>query len=177
MCFMRALQRRGRNLAQAEVTRLALFNQFRHRAYRLFNRNLRVDAVQVVKVDGLHAESFETALDRLAGVFRSAINASDGGVVGIAHDAELGGQKHLITLPLDRATDQLFIGIWPVYIRRIQKIDAELQRAVNSCDGFSIVTIAVKFAHAHAAESDGRNLRAVSANAPPLHNMSPPLDD
>src|SRR5215510_14624448 len=176
MCFMRALQRRGRNLAQAEVTRLALFDQFRHRAERLFNRNLRVDAVQVVKVDVLDAESFETALDRLAGVIGPAVNASDGGVVGIAHNAELGGQKHLIALPLDRATDQLFIGVWPVYIRCVQKIDAELQRAVNSRDGFSIVTIAVKFAHAHAAEADGRNLRAANAKAPPLH-MSPPLDN
>src|SRR5262245_8741330 len=173
---MRAFQRRGRNLAQTEVTRLAFFDKFRHRADRILNRNLRVDAVQVVKVDSLDAESFETALDSLAGVFGPAVNASDSGVVGVAHDAELGGQKHLITLPLDCATDQLFIGVWPVYIRCVQKIDAEFQRAVNSFDGFSIITIAVKFAHAHAAESDGRNLRAVSAKASPLH-MSPPLDN
>src|SRR5262249_42388125 len=46
----------------------------------------------------------------------------------------------------------------------------------NSCDGFYIVTIAIKFAHAHAAEADGRNLRAVNAQAPPLH-MSSPFDN
>src|SRR5262245_27212053 len=146
---MRAFQRRWRNLAQAEVTRLALFDQFRHRADSLLNRNLRVDAVQVVKVDGLHAESFETPLDRLAGVFGPAVNASDRGVVGVAHDAELGGQKHLITLPLDRATDQLFISVWPVYIRCVQEIDDEFQRTVDSFDGLWVTKIAVKFAHDH----------------------------
>src|SRR5262245_36869606 len=173
---MRTFQRRGRNLAQAEVTRLALLDQIRHRADRLFNRNLRVAAVQVVKVDGLYAEPFETALDRLADVFGTAVNASNRGIVGIAHDAELGGQKHLIALPLDRATDQLFIGVGPVHVRRVQKIDAKLQRAVNGGDRFSIVTARVKLAHAHAAEADGRNLRAVSAKSSLLH-MNPPLNN
>src|SRR5262249_9752337 len=156
-------QRRGRNLAQAEVARLSLLDQFSHRPDRLFNRDLRVDSVQVVKVDGLHPESFETALDRLARVFGPAVNASNGGGVGDTRDAELGGQKHLIALPLDRATDQLFIGVWPVHVRRVKKIDAELHRAVNGGYGFSIVTTSVKLAHAHAAEADGRDLRAVSA--------------
>ena len=54
--FEARAQRLRSRLGQAEVAHLARFHQPRHRAHRVLDRHVRVDAVQVVEVDGVDAE-------------------------------------------------------------------------------------------------------------------------
>src|SRR6266568_6597967 len=65
-------------------------------------------------------------------------------------------------LPLDRPTDQLFVRVRPVDIRRVEKVDAQFQRPMNRRDGFLIVTPAIKFRHPHAPQPLGRDLKTTA---------------
>src|SRR5262249_26018491 len=56
---VRAANRLGRRLTEADVTDLALVDQLRQRADRLLDRHVGIDAVLVVEVDILRAEPRE----------------------------------------------------------------------------------------------------------------------
>src|SRR5690606_11612639 len=51
--------------------------------------------------------------------------------------------------------------------------DAQVERAVDHRDGLDLVGAAVKGAHAHAAQTDGRDLRTATAQLAHLHPRIP----
>ena len=61
--------------------------------------------------------------------------------------------------PTDSLADEFFIRERAVHVRRIQKIDAEFQRAVNRGQRLSVVACAIKFRHPHAAQTERRNCK------------------
>ena len=65
---VRAADRVGRGLAEADVAHLALLDELAHRADRLLDRNVGVDAVLVVEVDVIGAQPLQRAVDRAAHV-------------------------------------------------------------------------------------------------------------
>src|SRR5205807_1259815 len=77
------------------------------------------------------------------------------GVVGVAHDAELGGQHDLVALALDGAADELLVGVGPIHVGRVEERDAQFDSPVDGDEGFVAVAGAVELAHAHAAEALG----------------------
>src|SRR5262249_16203642 len=72
-------------LAKPEMPDLALLDEFRHRADRVLDRHIRVDAVLEIDVDVIHAEALEARLAGLHHIFRPAIDAVlPTGVLGLA---------------------------------------------------------------------------------------------
>ncbi len=130
-------------------------DKLRHCAHRFFDRSCGIDAMLVVKVDGINAQAAQAGLTGAADVVRFAADASRRGVCGVADDAELGGQHDLIAFAFDRPAHQLFIYVWPIYVGGVEKVDAKFERAMNGGDGFIVIAWAVKLRHAHAAEAFG----------------------
>src|ERR1700675_1237252 len=152
---------------------LALLNQFSESANRLFNRRIRIDAVLVVEVKVVDAETLQTCFAGLLHVVRLAVDAAGIGIAGIADNSELCGQHDLVPLALDRASDELFVLVRPVNISGVEKGDAEFERAMNGRDRFGVVASGVKLRHAHAAEAEGGNFEAGTSKSAGFHPSMP----
>src|ERR1051325_1164994 len=145
-------------LRQAEEPHFTCAHQLGHRANRLFNRRIRIDAMLVIEIDYLYVESLQTGFARRAHVIRSAADAAVFRPIWIAQDPELCRDNGLLAATAQRAADQLLVRVRSVNICRIKEIDAQLERAVNRCDRFLLAApLAVKVRHAHAAKSNRRN--------------------
>ena len=80
----------GAGLGEAEVAHLARAHELRHRADRLLDRHVGIDAVLVVEVDRARRRAASRlASQDCAHVLGPAVDAADAGVRRIAHDAEL----------------------------------------------------------------------------------------
>src|SRR5690606_37004419 len=77
--------------------------------------------------------------------------------------------------PLEGAREQLLVLARGIGVRGVEQIDPEFDRAVHRRHGFDIVRNAVVRGHSRAAESDGRDPRAVPAELTVLHPRAPVL--
>ena len=89
MHLVRAADGFRARFGQAERAHLALLDEPLHRAHRVLDRRVGVDAVLVVEVDDLDAEALQARLAGLHHVLRPAVDALL--AVGELHLAELGG--------------------------------------------------------------------------------------
>jgi hypothetical protein len=97
-------------------------------------------------------------------------------VVRLASDAELGRDDHLIAPALDGFAHQLLIGERPIDVGGIEKIDAELDCAVDGRNRLTVVAGAIKLRHAHATEADDGDLEPCTSQfARSLHFVNPSL--
>ena len=166
---MGAADRLRRGLAQAEVPNLAGLDQLRHRADRLLDLDVRVDAVLVVEVDLVDAEALQGAVDRLPDVLRGAVEPAErrhvagDGVVQVA--LELARDHVLIALALDRLADQLLVGQRAVDLRGVEEVDAKLEGALDGRLRLLQVGLAVEGGHTHAAKSDLRDLEVTKISS------------
>src|SRR3954471_8247966 len=87
------------SLGEPEVADLALLHELGHRADRLLDRRLGVDAVLVVEVDRVDAEALERRLARLAHVVGIAADAQELAVLP-ADVAELRRDERALAAPL-----------------------------------------------------------------------------
>ncbi|MNQ78676.1 hypothetical protein D3C85_935970 [compost metagenome] len=173
MNLVRPFQGRRRGLAQSQITYLAGADQFGHGADGFFDGHLRVDSVLVIQVEGVHAQALQAAVDGLANVFRSPVDATGGGVGRVADDPELAGQEHPVALAGNGLADQFFIGVRAVHVGGIEQVDAQFQRAVQGGRGFAGIRAGgVEVGHAHAAQADGRHLRTVFSQLTCVHEIS-----
>src|SRR5207248_194229 len=76
MHLMGASDGRRRRLREPEEAHLAGVDQARHRADGVLDRDFRVDAMLVVEVDHVHAETLEALVARARHVLRSAVARS-----------------------------------------------------------------------------------------------------
>ena len=155
MDFHGAAQSLRRSFGEADVADFSLPHQLRHCADSFLDRSRGIDAMLVVKVDGIDAQAAQAGIAGAADVVRFAADAAHRGVCGIADDPELGGQHDLIAFAFDRPAHQLFIDVWPVDVGGVEEVDAKFERAMNGGDGFIVIAWAVKLRHAHAAEAFG----------------------
>ena len=65
MHLVRAANGLGRRLGQAEMAHLALAHEVRHRADRLFDRHLRIDAMLIIQIDDIDPEPLQRRVARL----------------------------------------------------------------------------------------------------------------
>ncbi len=84
----------------------------------------------VVQVDDLDTEPFQGALTGGEHIVRAPIDAA-GRRARLAHDTELGGEHDRIAPALQCLADGALVGVRAVCIGRIQKSNAERERAVN----------------------------------------------
>ena len=140
----------------------AVGNQIGHGTDRILDRRGAVDAVLVIEIDVIDAETAERRLAGLAHVVGLAADAEEGAVIA-AHIAELRGQDHLIAAAADGASDQLFVPEGAVHIGRVEEVAAEVESAVDGGDRRRVVVGAVKLGHPHATEADGGDREAGTA--------------
>jgi hypothetical protein len=85
------------------------------------------------------------------------------------HVAELGGEHHLFTLAPNRSAHQLLISSDAVDVGGIEKVDAQLEGAIDGRDRRGVVGGAVDRTHAHAAEPDGGDIDFGASEFPCFH--------
>ena len=152
MDLVGAADRPRRGLAEPEEPHFALVHEPGHRADGLLDRDLRVHAVLIVEVDGLHAEPAQARVARARHVLGAAVHART--AVGVPHLTELGGEHRLPSPALDRPADEVFVVAPAVQIGGVEEVDAEVERPVNDPDRHRVVTLAVDAGHGHTAETD-----------------------
>ena len=69
----------------------------------------------------------------------------------------------------DGAPHENLVGVRAVDVGGVQEVDAELERAVDGGDRLVVVAGAVELGHAHAAEAEGGDGRALEAQSACLH--------
>ena len=105
-------------------------------------------------------EPLERAFHRLADVCRAAVEAGALPAV-VEAEAELGGEGHLVAAAGERAAEQLFVLEGAVDLGGVEKGAAEFDGAMQRGDRFALIRRTVGLAHAHAAEADRRDLKAL----------------
>src|ERR1700722_15302465 len=141
------------------MTHLAGLHQIRHGAHRFLDGDLRIDAMLVVKINMVDAETFETGIAGCTHIRRCSTDA-EGRAVGSAHDAELGGQHDLVAPRFQHLSEQAFVGTDPVHVGGVEEVDADIERSIEHVEVRGFVRWAIKVRHAHAAEADGGDLEA-----------------
>ncbi len=153
-------------LRQAEVQRLALADEIADRAGDVLDRHGGIDAVLVEKVDAVGARRRSdpsTAaridfgrLSRSAPIWRpfSILNPNLVAMVTRVAPAD------------QRPADQRLVGERPIDLGGVEKRAAELDGAMQRRDRLLVVRRTVGLAHAHAAQSDRRDLEALLAEFP-----------
>src|SRR6185312_14214309 len=91
------------------------------------------------------------------------------GRVALAHDAELGGQDHLVAFALEEAADQLLVVAMAIGVGGVEEIDAGGERGFQGRQRFRIVPWPIELGHAHAAETERGYRKAAAAERAVLH--------
>src|SRR5690606_6384760 len=133
----RSAKRGGASLREFVVAHLAARDEFRHRAYRLFDRSIRIDSVLIVKVDVVDTETTQAGVASRTDVLRAAADSTFHGIAA-AHDAELGRDDRLVSPIAECPPEEFFVGMWAVHVGGIEKIDAEFEGAMNRCNRFTV---------------------------------------
>ena len=159
---MRPRERCCAGLGQAEVANLAGLHQPGHRADRVLDRHIRVDAVLVEEVDVVRAEALERGLADAPDVFRAAVQTRDPSG-GIDAKAELGRDDDTLAVGAEGAPQQPLVGVGPVDLGGVEEGDAEFERPANGGNRLGLVADAIGPAHAHAAEAQFRDGQPLGA--------------
>src|SRR5207302_729534 len=78
----------------------------------------------------------------------------------------------LLAAAAERLAPQFLILKRAVNVLCIEKINAEIQRAMDVGDGLLIVTRAVELGHAHAAQAHSRNRETAASQLTSFHGRS-----
>src|SRR3984885_13810816 len=151
MNFRGAAESVGASFGKTGGAGLAFVFYLGPRPDSFFDGSFGVDAVLVVEIDRVDAETAETAFAGLADVVGLAADAASGGILGIADDTEFRGEDDFVALAVDGVSDELFVGVRSVGVGSVEEIDAEFESAVNRGNGFGVVASGIKLGHAHAA--------------------------
>ena len=141
---------------------LALGDQVGDRPGGLLDRRVRVDAVLVVQVDVVGAETLQGALDGGLHVRGAAVDHT-GAAAGVGDEAELGGDLHLVAAAVECLADDLLAEEGTVDLGGVDVGDTEFQGPVDGADRLVVVETAlarVGAGHGHGAEADAGDLEA-----------------
>jgi hypothetical protein len=124
----------------------------------------------VVQVNVLQAEPAQRRVAGCEHVVGPPVDPARLGIVGVADDPELGGENHLVTAIGDRAADQQLIGVRAIDVRRVEEIDAEVERVVDGGDRLALIGRAVELRHAHGAQPFGRDRQSLCSQRAMFHD-------
>ncbi len=158
-----------RDLREAQVTNLALRHQLRHGPDRVLDGNLEVDSVQIIKVDDVDLKSPQARLAGLLNVARAGVEAASGGAGRVLGKSEFGGQHESVALAREEARQQLLVLAVPVLVGGVVEVDAGREGRFQGREGLGIVGGAVVVGHAHASQTELRDLEPLLAKSTKLH--------
>src|ERR1700730_3294093 len=158
MHSMGAADRLQPRFRETEIPDLALPHEFSHGADSLFYWRIDVDAVLIVEVNNLNAETPETCFAAGAYIVRRTFHAY---VVPVrpSQNAELSCEHDPITAVPDRAAHQFLVPPHSIDVSRVEQFDAELDGTMDRVDTLQLAARPIEFAHAHAAKAKGRDLK------------------
>jgi hypothetical protein len=165
---MGAADRRRSGFRQAEMAHLALPDQFGHRCDGVFDRRLRIDTVLVIEIDSVDPKPHQARLAGVADIIRSTRHAEPL-TVRAADIAELRGDHHGRSPPLDGAAHQLLVASNAIHVGGVEEGDAEIDRTMDGGDRFGLIADAVELRHSHAAEAHRRDAKSLSAESAVFH--------
>lgn len=164
----------GARLRDTDVTHLARPHHLAHRADALLDGDVRVDAVQVVQIDDIHAEVPQGAVHRPVRV-RGAAVVTMGRAVVVELGGELGGDRDLVTPRAQGASDQFLVLERAVCLGRVDMRDPDVDGPVERGDGLLLVPGAVPDAHAHRAQALGGDGEALRTEFHGFHDEETPF--
>ena len=138
-----------RGFGQAKVTHLAGLYQLRHGAHRFLDGDFRIDAVLVVQIDVIDAETLETGIAGLTHVLGCSIDA-EGRAVGTARNAEFGGEHDFVAARFQYLPEQALVGTDAVHVGSVEKVDADIERGVEHAEIGGFIGRAIEVGHTHA---------------------------
>src|SRR6266516_4996955 len=154
---------------KAEVLDLPFSNQVLHRSGHIFDGHVRVNAVLIEQIDGIDLQSLERALGNLLDVLWPTILAQLL-PIGTKFEPEFGGDHHLPTEGSKRFAHQFFVCERAVRFSGVEEGDAPFDGFTYKSNHLLLVCRrAVGKAHAHAAESEGRDFQVVLSKCALLH--------
>src|SRR5262245_46584377 len=103
--------------------------------------------MQVIEINDLHAESFETRLARLPHVFGTCVEPAVG--LRMRDEAELGRKHDAVASSAHGAPDEPFVGVRAVNVRRIEECYAQIEGAKQGGETFLLIWRPIPVAHSH----------------------------
>src|ERR687891_247438 len=89
--------------------------------------------------------------------------------VGRPRAARLRVNNDPLAPPFQRLGDQLMIVAVAIACRGVDKINSQIERAVQGCDGFVVVGGSIGARHTHATQTQRRNIKIRRAELPIFH--------
>src|SRR6516164_381935 len=148
--------------AYTERAHLALLQEPRHGADRVFDRYRRIDAVLVIKIDHVDAEALEARLAGGKNKFRTTIGKFAAAATEIA---EFGRQHDLVAPALDGFAHQRLVVPGAVSVGGVEESDATIERVANKRHAIVVAARAVYRGERHATKTDRRHRDAGGAEA------------
>ena len=126
----------------------------------LLDGHLEVHAVLVEEVDVVNAELAQPLVAGLLDVLGPPVDTPGVGALGIAHDAELGGQHDGVALSLDGLAHEALVVPGAVQGGGVEEGESLVEGSLDRGDRLFLVPVAVELGHSHATEADGGHLEA-----------------
>jgi len=144
-------------------------------ADRILNRHCRIPPRRLVEIDVVGAQPPQGVGEKVLHRARATVVAEKLEIGG-AQRAELDREKDALALAaLERLADQHLIVARAVEVAGVEHAHAGLERGLDGCDGFGVVGGPVAAGHAHAAQTHGGDLRAVSPQWNKPHLLHLPI--
>src|SRR6266567_4618453 len=166
---MRASDTIGAGFGQSEITQLAGANQLRHRAYGFFDRRLRIDPMLIIEIDAINAEPAQARFAGLLHILRFPVNPAKTWRIRVAQDSELCRDNNAMAFAANSASEKLLIRVRTINVGGIEESNPKVDCAIDGGERFRIVVMAIKFRHAHTAESDRGNNRSTASKFSLFH--------
>src|SRR6476619_7226343 len=151
---MRPSNRRSCRLRHTEMLHLASLAEVFDGARDVFDRYVRVDAVLIVEIDGLYAESLQRAVDDLLDHLRTAGDPPSRLTRSrVDVPAEFGGDDHLPPKRSQRLTNEFFVDVGTVDLGSVEECDTPVHCAPDQRNHLlPIRLVAITPCHTHAAQ-------------------------
>ena len=125
-------------LGKPQVANFSLIDKPPHRADGFLDRNARIHAVQIKKVNRGNLQALQTGLAGALHVFGFPIHAEES-AVRHAHISELRRNYHLVAALRDSQAHQFFVRAAAVHVGGVEHGDPAVDGVMNRGDGFWIV--------------------------------------
>ena len=114
---------------------LAFLNKVLHRTRHVLNRNIEIDAVLVVEIDGLHFETLERFFRHPLDVFGPTVQSTpSAAVLRIRLPTKFGRDHHAVAIWEECFTDQLFVQKWAIHLSSVEKCNASFHSSIEQRD-------------------------------------------
>src|SRR6266550_3300449 len=123
----------------------------------------------IIEIDAINAEPAQARFACLLHVLRFAVDAAKPRRIRVAQDSELCRDDNAMAFAANTASEQLLIRVRTINVGGIEESNPKVDCAIDGGKRFRIVVMAIKFRHAHTAESDRGNNRSAASKFSLFH--------